>query len=268
MKEYHYPRQIKKVVCSDLDETFLPHNPAEYSSSGVADLESFLLRAIDEQSLIFGWITGSNLDAALRKTKDYISYLPHFIASSLGTEFYWVKNGKMVEPLEWKQKIENSGYSSREVSRALAIIKLSGIELLEEPQDYQGKYKSTFYYFIRAQMEEDFQIISQIAAVHHCKVLFNRCNPAAGDPENCYDVEFIPHCCGKGEVIDFLKENLSLSSEDFYAFGDSCNDFSMFSRAGHAFLVGNAETSAKEDYPAVLNENYCVGIRNKLIELL
>lgn len=52
-----------------------------------------------------------------------------------------------------------------------------------------------------------------MAADFTMKVLFNKCIPAANDPENCYDVELFPTCCGKGEVIDFLKEELNLSSD-------------------------------------------------------
>lgn len=268
MNTYPFPARIDRVVCSDLDETFLPFSDIDKPKSGIPILEDFLFNNISSHNLIFGWITGSNLKSALNKTRQHINYLPHFIASSLGTEFYWIKNGEAVEPASWINLLSDSGYSKQNVTEILNALSLQGIDLIFQPEDYQGKYKSAFYYFIKNSQEEDFEQIKKIAFLNKCKVLFNRSNPAAGDPENSYDVEFIPTCCGKGEVVDFLKSELSLNRESFYAFGDSFNDFSMFSKVGHAFLVANADPMAKIDHPHVLSENYCLGIVNKLKQLL
>jgi kanosamine-6-phosphate phosphatase len=268
MQNYPYPNKIDTVICSDLDETFLPFSDSNKKNSGIPLLESFLLENIQNKNLIFGWITGSNLDSALSKTSDYISYLPHFIACSLGTEFYWVEDGLLNEPELWIKQIIESGYRKENVDLILEILRYNDIDLILQSDDYQSKYKSSFYYTIRESYRDDFSFIESVALNYNCKVLFSRANPAAGDPENSFDVEFIPKCCGKGEVVEFLKKILSLNSENFYAFGDSFNDFSMFSKVSNSFLVGNADPLAKVQFPNTLSENYCIGITKKLKEKL
>lgn len=268
MKTYPFPQQIEHLICSDLDETFLPFDDHKKSISGISTLEKLFMENMAKHPLIFGWITGSNLSAALAKTKDYITYLPHFIASSLGSEFYWIEDGEPVEPLAWKQLIEQSNYRKDNITEIMEKLHKKGIALISQSPDYQGKYKSAFYYRIKPSQVEDFEHMQQLASAYSCKVMMNRSNPAAGDPANCYDIEFIPQCCGKGEVVDFLKKELHIATENCYAFGDSFNDFSMFSRVKHAFLVGNADPLAKMNHPEVLSENYCFGIATKLNELL
>lgn len=268
MTSHNFPSRIVNVICSDLDETFLPFNDENKKHSGIPELEQYLRENIEKYSVIFGWITGSNLESALRKTKGYISHYPHFIASSLGTEFHWIKHNKIEESENWSQLISTSGYKKENIDHILRVLNEEKIILTYEPEDYQGKYKATLYYYIHGEVEHNFKIIQEVASEFKVKVLFNKCNPAAGDPENCYDVEFIPQCCGKGEVIDFLIDELNLSPDNIYCFGDSFNDFSMFSRTKKSFLVGNADFKAKEKYPNILNRNYCFGIKDKLEELI
>lgn len=265
---YTFPEKIKHVVCSDLDETFLPFADEHKPYSGIDVLEQFLLSNIESKSLIFGWITGSNLSSALRKTKGYITCYPHFIASCLGTEFHWIINNEIQESEAWKNRILASGYAHSNVDLIVAELKKHGIYLEIEGEDYQGMYKSTYYYHINGDTTADFLLIEKLAAEYHVKVLFNKCNPGAGDPANSYDVEFMPHCCGKGEVVDFLIGELGVISENVYCFGDSFNDFSMFSRTKNAFLVGNADPEAKRKHPQVLEGEYCYSIKNKLKEML
>ena len=268
IESYTFPEKIKHVVCSDLDETFLPFADEHKPYSGIVELEQFLISNIESKSMIFGWITGSSLSSALRKTKGYITRYPHFIASCLGTEFHWIINNEIKESDAWKSRILASGYKHSSVDLIIAELEKQHICLEKEGDDYQGMYKSTYYYHINGDTVTDFLLIEELAANYHVKVLFNKCNPGAGDPENCYDVEFMPHCCGKGEAVDFLIKELDLTPENIYCFGDSFNDFSMFARTKNAFLVGNADPEAKRRHPQVLEKEYCYGIRSKLEELL
>lgn len=267
IKSYKFPVSVKQIVCSDLDETFLPFDDARKPDSGIAELEQFLLDHIEKKSLIFGWITGSNLQSALRKTAPYITRCPHFIASSLGTEFHWIRNGEIIEPESWKERILTSGFKLPNIDLLISELKKKDIHLEKEPDDYQGKYKATFYYYIKNSIETDFSLIEKLANDYQIKVLFNKSNPMAGDPENCYDIEFLPAYCGKGEIVDFLLEELNITANNCYCFGDSFNDFSMFSRTKNAFLVGNADPEARSKHQQVLERNYCYGICDKLKEI-
>lgn len=265
---FDYPSKVKIVVCCDLDETYLPYHNDNKFQSGISELEEFIIKHGERLSLLIGWVTGSNLDAVLRKVDGHISKFPHFVSSSLGTKLHWIYENKMVESFLWKERVLKSGYNKNKIYEIVEILQNAGIEIIPESNDYQDEYKQAFYYQINPFIERDFEIITETAEKFNTKVLFNKCNAAAGDPINCYDVEFIPKCCGKGEVLLFLKDYFELNKEDFWAFGDSCNDFSMFENAGHAFLVGNADLQAKKYYDHILPENYCYAIKNTLSQLL
>lgn len=268
IKSYKFPTEIKRIICSDLDETFLPFNDSDKRRSGIIELEEYLIKHIEDKGIIFGWITGSNTEAIFRKTRGYITHFPHFIASSLGTEFYWVLNGKLKEPESWRKRIIESGYTKEKVIHINQKLNDHGIFLQKEPDDYQGKYKSAYYYHITDSADIELRLIQDIASIYGIKTLFSKCNPAAGDPENCYDIEFVPRCCGKGEVIEYLRDELKIDKNNFYAFGDSFNDFAMFEKVGHSFLVKNADPEAQGEHKIVLDEEYCYGIVSKLKEIL
>ena len=265
--EFPYPNHVKTVVCCDLDETYIPFNVNKKSQGGVEHLETFMCNEGSRKGMLLGWITGSNLKSVLKKSYRYINRSPSFICCSLGTEFYWVKKGKLIFSKSWKQRIIESGYDRDKIFTLVELAKRHGIELTAQPDDYQGDFKISFYYKYNEKMQADFDWLKEYAFKVKSRVLFTKCNPAAGDPENCYDVEFIPTCCGKDETVSFITDELGISYNSIYAFGDSCNDFPMFAKSGHSYLVSNADPAAVELHGDSLKEPYCHGILSILKEL-
>ncbi|MBK5013405.1 MULTISPECIES: HAD-IIB family hydrolase [Pantoea] len=262
--EFSLPAVINTVVCCDLDETYIPYSDDNKIHGGVSELEAFMCLSGEEKGLLLGWVTGTNLRSALRKALGYISRSPHFVCCSLGTEFYWVKDGELSPSTSWAERIERSGYRAENVSRIVDILLGEGIPLEKQPDDYQGPYKMSFYYPVSDQMKRDFESISDLAEQYSIRAIFTKCNPAAGDPANCYDVEFIPLCCGKDQAVLFLMEETSLPKESVIAFGDSANDFAMFAQAGKGYLVANADRFAVEQHGSSLEKAYCHGILSVL----
>lgn len=142
-----------------------------------------------------------------------------------------------------------------------------GMPLQRQPEDYQGPFKVSYYYPEGPSMADDFATIRTLADEQRIRVVFTRCNPAAGDPPDCYDVEFIPLCCGKDQAVSFLMEEIALPKEAIIAFGDSANDFAMFAQAGRGYLVGNADPFAVKQHGSSLDTAYCHGILSVLKEL-
>ncbi|MBA0219453.1 MULTISPECIES: HAD-IIB family hydrolase [Enterobacterales] len=265
--EFPLPTVIRTIVCCDLDETYIPSDTEKKALGGVELLESYITSHAEEKGILAGWITGTNLDSAWRKSRGYISRSPHFICCSLGTEFYWVKNGRLRPSETWAERIRRSGYSLQNVNSLVRILMGKGMPLQRQPEDYQGPFKVSYYYPEGASMAVDFATIQALADERGIRVVFTRCNPAAGDPPDCYDVEFIPLCCGKDQAVSFLMEETALPKEAIIAFGDSANDFAMFAQAGRGYLVGNADPFAIRQYGSSLNAAYCHGILNVLKEL-
>jgi len=258
--EFPFPSSIRAIVCCDLDETYIPFSHENKSQGGVARLEAFLAAEGERKGILLGWITGTNLSSALRKADGYISRSPNFLCCSLGTEFYWIKEGKLVAPASWAERMRHSGYRQENVDEMVKAIHEHGIALVKQPDDYQGLYKRSFYYRIREEMQRDFDWIEALSRQFQVRVLFTKCNPAAGDQTDSYDVEFIPRCCGKDEAVSFLMDETGLPKEKVFAFGDSANDFPMFARAGRGYLVANADSAAIKVYGSSLDKPYCHGI--------
>ncbi|NIH15708.1 HAD family hydrolase [Serratia symbiotica] len=153
---------------------------------------------------MLGLITGTNLCSALRKADGYISHSPNFLCYSLGPELYWIREGKLVMPDSWAERIGKSGYRYENVDEIVKTIHDRGIVLVKQPDDYQSQYKRCFYYRIREDMQLDFDWIDTLSRKFQVRMLFTKCNPAAGDPSDSYDVEFIPCCCGKDEAVSLF----------------------------------------------------------------
>ncbi|MBV7433834.1 HAD-IIB family hydrolase [Cardiobacteriaceae bacterium TAE3-ERU3] len=265
--EFPKPEVIKAIVCCDVDETYIPRT-RDKSRGGIAALEAYINTHAEDKGILLGWVTGTNLSSAWRKSTDYISRSPHFICCSLGTEFYWVKDGSLHSSEAWAERIRQSGYNQEKVREIVDTLLENGMPLEKQPEDYQGPYKASFYYPENPNMAEDFAFIEELAKDKNIRAVFTRCNPAAGDPADTYDVEFIPICCGKDQAVSFLIDETALTREAVIAFGDSANDFAMFAQAGQGYLVANADKYAIEQYGSCLEEAYCHGILSKLKALI
>lgn len=263
-KEFPMPKVVRAVVCCDLDETYIPFSKDNKVNGGVSELESFMRDRCEALGVVLGWVTGTNLPSALRKAKGYISASPHFICCSLGTEFYWVKDGRARPSGSWQQSIAASGFEASNVEQLLAEIEAKDIALTRQHSDYQGRFKFSYYYFDNPERERHFTQIARMAESRQVRVLFAKCSPAAGDPAGSYDVEFIPPCCGKDKAVAFLQARFGLRREGLYGFGDGFNDFPMFDAVGNGFLVGNALPAVIEQRGSALARPYCHGILDVL----
>jgi kanosamine-6-phosphate phosphatase len=263
-KEFLYPSVAKYLVCSDMDETYIPFDEKNKSLGGVKELEHFMGSEGINKGIVIGLITGSNINSVIKKSTNYMAVSVHFICASLGSELYWVKDGILVPSKSWHTRIMQSGYKKENIATILKLIQDNNINLVRQTDDYQGVYKDSFYYTITSNINKDFQIIEDIAQKYSIKTSFTKCNVSAGDPENTFDVEFMPACCGKDEALSFLCNNLNITKDNTLAFGDSFNDFPMLKNAGKGFLVSNADPVAKEMWHSVLKEPYCKGITSIL----
>lgn len=264
---FPFPELVRTIICCDVDETYIPAADENKKLGGVSLLESFIDASAEKKGFLIGWITGTNVSSAWRKAKGYISRSPHFICCSLGTEFYWIKDGLLCPSASWSERIRVSGYSTKNVDIIVNDLLNKRIALCKQQQDYQGLYQASYYYRESPSITEDFDCIQRVARERQVRAVFSRCNPAAGDPSGCYDVVFIPSCCGKDKSVSFLMEETGLSKEAVIAFGDSANDFPMFASAGKGYLVANADRIAVAHHGSCLEKTYCHGILSVLKEL-
>lgn len=262
---FKYPQHITRLICCDFDETYMPHNEYDKKHSGIAELEQFIDENIDKLSGIIGWISGSSIFSIIKKSKHNISKYPHFIATSLGTELYWIIDNKLCMSEEWRNKIANSGFDKNNIAKVISELAIKGIILHKQKDDFQGIFMESYYYYNSKNEDKHILVIKNISLKYNVKAEISYCNPAAGDPQECFDILFIPNCCGKKEVLIFIANNLNLPLRDTWAFGDSLNDYEMLIYAGNSFALANADPALKNRMNnSVLKHKYCHGIMEAL----
>ncbi|WP_078410960.1 HAD-IIB family hydrolase [Priestia abyssalis] len=255
------------IVFCDFDETYFPHHLNEKLTRNIYHLEEFIRKQSEEKGLRLGWVTGSSLDSVFDKMKKAgMRYLPHFIASDLGTEItYFHEDGTVQTDGEWLTQINSQHFNEKTIHAIRSLLeKQSGIVL--EPQTQMGisKYKHNFYYYSQGADHEALETIRQTAALHEVGININRCNPLAGDPEDAYDIDFIPLGTGKGEIVRYILQKHGLSRQQAAAFGDSGNDLNMLKSVEFGYLLANATEEAKAKHAHITADRYSKGILTTL----
>lgn len=262
---FDYPSEARRLIICDFDETYMPYSDKDKKESGINELEIFVDNNCQRLGLLLGWVTGSSLAAVLRKSQGYVNRFPHFIATSLGSELYWVNDNQIQVSDEWEKLIQESGFKKENIRELVCSLRDKGISLPKQVEDYQGKNMESYYYFLSDNSKNDLLHIEELASECNIKALITKCNPAAGDPENCFDVQFLPMCCGKKEILNFLINSLHIDIENTWAFGDSFNDYEILNEVRNPYIVANADPTLKEMIPhAVLNHKYSHGIKEAL----
>ncbi len=264
--------QPKYVVFTDFDETYLAHENKECHKNDQKELEEYLLNNTHEKQIIFGWVTGSSIASVFSKMSRYeLRLLPHFIASSLGTELIYFDEKHYGEKDEtWESHLEKTGFSDKLVNNLVNILKLDGINLIPQPQIADSHFLKNYYYY-QQNKQLDRQAIFKIkylAKNAGIKVNISQCNPLVGDPQNCYDVDFIPSGTGKKHIVNFILRQTNVNYQNSIAFGESGNDIEMLQAVGHGYLVGNATSEAKKLHSQIEDNEYTKGILSVLKRLI
>ncbi|KGP91236.1 HAD family hydrolase [Pontibacillus chungwhensis BH030062] len=265
-------RNPSTIVFFDFDETYYPHelNPHRYDK--LRELENYLLNQSEEGKLVFGWVTGSSVESAMDKMETGgLSLLPHFIASSLGTEItYFHENSFNKKDREWKGFLDQTIFSPALVDRIVKSLEEEhSIFLKAQTNLGDAPYKKNFYYQEESSSVDEINLDTIRKNAYHngIAVNINKCNPLAGDPEDSYDIDFIPLGTGKEEIVAFMLRKYQVNKANAFAFGDSGNDLRMLHAVGNGFLVANATEEAKSKYSKQSLGSYSEGILHTLRSL-
>lgn len=258
-------KRTEHLLFFDFDETYYPHACTQELLEHVYELEAYLEKLAREQFIKVGWVTGSGLQEVMHKMeRARMTFSPHFIASNLGTELHMInEQGELKSNSSWEKKIRKTDFSNKKmVALERELFHQYGIKLVEQTQFGQKKYKWNYYYFVSSdtQNQYDLNIIKHLAQINGIGININRCNPKAGDPENAFDVDFIPLGTGKSEVVQFMSRYYNVPLSRTAAFGDSGNDVNMLKAVQHGYLLENATPEAKQLHCNVTAAPYAKGI--------
>jgi kanosamine-6-phosphate phosphatase len=258
---------VRRAVFCDFDETYLAHSPSGAQHRALAELERYLWKHCTPNQLLFGWVTGSSLASVMAKVQRYgLTVLPHFVASALGTQITFFRDGVAHPDDDWRVSLQASGYSSEAVAAAVAALAELGIALAPQTQITPSGFRHSYYHASRG-ADQDGEAIAQIRAVAAARAIgvnVSRCNPAAGDPAHCFDVDFLPTVCGKANVVAYVCRRFGVERSATLGFGDSGNDLEMLEAVGHGVLVGNSTAEARTRFARVSEYHYAEAILRTL----
>ncbi|SDW97907.1 kanosamine-6-phosphate phosphatase [Marininema mesophilum] len=263
----------KYIVFCDFDETYYPHSLIGDRQHYFHELEKYIEKKSNDGELMFGLVTGSSMKSVLDKMeRGNFRFLPHFIASDLGTEItYFTEDYFGKRDVEWDYRLENGNFSKRKSDEIIQLLQEKyRVYLRAQTQLGISRYKHNFYYQEQNELVdgESFLAIKTVAKQYGVAVNMNRCNPLAGDPEDCFDVDFTPIGTGKDEIVRFMLNKYKVKPEHTFAFGDSGNDLEMLKAVKHGYLVENATEEAKNAHAKVAAGEYSIGIINTLKSIL
>nr|WP_255344967.1 HAD-IIB family hydrolase [Streptomyces avermitilis] len=256
------------MVFSDFDETYLAHSGTPEQVRSRQALENYLEDAGERHGLLFGWVTGSSLSSVLGKARRHgLRFLPHFIACSLGTELHVISEAGIQPEPGWQRRMLTTGEHLEGLAEeAFRELRTRGVPLVPQSCRAPGSRVISYYYFAQDPERDARQLalIRRTADRLSLGVNLSRCNPAAGDPDDCYDVDFLPRDCGKRHIVEYICRLYAVSEADAFAFGDSGNDLEMLTAVGRGLLVGNCTEEARARYPQVSARSHADAILSEL----
>lgn len=257
------------LVFCDFDETYYPHSMDRKKQQKLYELEDYLAEQSEKRQLMFGWVTGSSLESVFHKMdKGGFRLFPHFIASNLGTEItYFTQQHFGMSDQDWSLRLEKANFSTSVVHEIIQTLQ-EDYDIYLEPQTQLGssRFKKNFYYKEQNKDVDTYNlsVIRKIAEQKGICVNINKCNPLAGDPEDSYDVDFIPSGTGKDRIVEFMLNKFDVHFDHTFAFGDSGNDLQMLKSVKYGYLVENATNEAKNDHSNISIGEYSAGILHAL----
>lgn len=185
--------------------------------AGARGMATFL---VGEPGLAFGIATGRSLQEADRLLRDWQLPLPEVLITSVGSEIYWRRGGRLVPDGDYASHID-AGWDGDEIGRRVAG--LPGVE--PQPPVEQRRHKRSYF----ASDPEAIAAVADAVASLPVRVIHSH--------ERLLDI--VPERAGKGNAMAWVAETMGISLEHVYAAGDSGNDLDMLATCRNGILVAN-----------------------------
>jgi len=214
------PNPDKKMLCTDLDGTFIGDDDSMYE----------LLRLIEDKDMLLVYSTGRHLESVMQFTREKEIRMADACILLVGTEVYFAQQGEFILDDNWS-RIISQGWQRKKIVRLLADIK----ELSQQDEEWQTKFKLS--YFLRENQDE---VLKEIPS---------RLERAPLKTHMIYSadqfLDFLPPLAGKAPATKYVADKFSLSRHNVVVSGDSGNDLDMFTSEFKGIIVGNAHDELK-----------------------
>jgi len=214
------PNPDKKMLCTDLDGTFIGDDDSMYE----------LLRLIEDKGISLVFSTGRHLTSVLAFIDDKRIRKPDACILQVGTEVYLLSKGELVLDNNWS-KIISQDWEREKVVRLLADVE----QLVRQDEEWQTEFKAS--YFLRENQTEVLQEINRRVQEAELKahIIYS----------SDQFLDFLPPLSGKAEAVRYVADRFGLRAENVIVCGDTGNDLDMFKAGFKGIIVGNAHAELK-----------------------
>jgi sucrose phosphatase-like protein len=210
----------KKMLCTDLDGTFIGDDDSMYE----------LLKVIEDKDILLVFSTGRHLQSVMQFVHDKEIQIADACTCMVGTEVYFARKVELILDNNWSRIISH-GWEREKIARLLADIK----ELVWQDEEWQTEFKAS--YFLRENQTEVLQEINW------------RMQEAELKAHIIYSsdqfLDFLPPLSGKSEAVRYVADNLRVRKRNVIVCGDTGNDLDMFKAGFKGIIVGNAHAELK-----------------------
>ena len=205
----------KKMLCTDLDGTFIGNDSSMYE----------VLRMLDNDSILLVFSTGRHLPSVETFINEKGIRKPDACILMVGTEIYLLSKGKFVLDKYWSRIISQDWDRERIVQLLIDIN-----ELVQQDEEWQTKFKLS--YFLRKNQDGVLQEVNQRLQRTQIKarVIYSG---------NQF-LDLLPLLSGKAEAVKYVADTFKVRTENVVVCGDSGNDLDMFKAGFRGIIVGNA----------------------------
>ncbi len=215
-----YPSE-KKMICTDLDGTFIGDDDSMYE----------LLDIIDRNNILLVFSTGRHLPSVMKFIDDKRIRKPDACLCLVGTRIYFVEKGEFVLDDHWSEII-SEGWHREKIVELLGDIR----ELAWQDEEWQTEFKIS--YFLRENQQEVLkEITSRMEkAKLEAKVIYS-CDEF---------LDFLPVKSSKAGAVRYVIERFGVRRENVVVCGDSGNDLELFKAGFKGIIVGNAHKELRD----------------------
>lgn len=233
------------LLLFDFDETYYKHHTTSEDIDDLKQMEDTLSNIEMSNNATTAILTGSSITSVLNKMNSInMEYKPKHVFSDLSSKMFTFQRGEYVESEKYKEMVLATPFKKEDILEIVSTI-ATKYQCDVKPQR-EFAHDATlydFYYFSQGDNAIDLKILNDMTKYAKSKnytMKFNKCNPLAGDPEDAYDVNFIPNNAGKLFATKFLMEVYDIPLENIIGFGDSGNDYEFLAFLKHSFVMRNS----------------------------
>ncbi len=234
------------LLCTDLDRTLLPNGePPE--SPGARERFAYFA---NHPEVTLAYVSGRHKELVLDAISEFGIPQPDFVIGDVGTTIYSISNGEWQPWEKWHQEIapDWAGYDRPALAALFEDIAL----LTPQEEAKQNSFKLSYY---TPQDIDRQHLLSTMRQRLSDKGINASLIWSIDDVEHIGLLDLLPGSATKLHAIEFLMQELGVSSERVIYAGDSGNDLPVLTSPINAVLVANARDDVRAEAIALAKEN-------------